>query len=213
MSWALAEIERLEQCWSRFRRDSELASLCTRAGEWVEVSAAMLLALTCASDLHRVTDGLFDPTILDALERAGYDRTFEEVAPDDRARARRRSRSPSPASTASRSTSTRAAFAYPRGVRVDLGGLGKGLAADLVSRGLVDRGARSALVSLGRRHASARGASGRRVVGAGGASARRDARRLRPPARRRGARVEHAPDPHVDARRSGVPPHHRSAYG
>ena len=37
----------------------------------------------------------------------------------------------------------------PRGVRVDLGGLGKGLAADLVSLGLVNRGARSALVSLG----------------------------------------------------------------
>jgi thiamine biosynthesis lipoprotein len=34
-------------------------------------------------------------------------------------------------------------------VRVDLGGLGKGLAADLVSRGLVDRGARTVLVSLG----------------------------------------------------------------
>jgi FAD:protein FMN transferase len=37
----------------------------------------------------------------------------------------------------------------PRGTRIDLGGVGKGLAADLVARGLVDRGARTALVGMG----------------------------------------------------------------
>ncbi len=37
----------------------------------------------------------------------------------------------------------------PIGTRVDLGGVGKGLAADLVARGLVDRGARTALVGMG----------------------------------------------------------------
>jgi thiamine biosynthesis lipoprotein len=37
----------------------------------------------------------------------------------------------------------------PAGVRIDLGGVGKGLAADIVAAGLVDRGARTALVSLG----------------------------------------------------------------
>src|SRR5205823_4463593 len=35
------------------------------------------------------------------------------------------------------------------GVRIDLGGIGKGLAADLVAQGLVDRGARTVLVGLG----------------------------------------------------------------
>ena len=37
----------------------------------------------------------------------------------------------------------------PPGTRLDLGGIGKGLAADLIARGLVDRGTRSALVGLG----------------------------------------------------------------
>jgi thiamine biosynthesis lipoprotein len=37
----------------------------------------------------------------------------------------------------------------PPETRLDLGGVGKGMAADLVTRGLVDRGARSVLVSLG----------------------------------------------------------------
>ena len=37
----------------------------------------------------------------------------------------------------------------PRGVRFDLGGVGKGLAADLLAEGLIERGARSACISLG----------------------------------------------------------------
>jgi thiamine biosynthesis lipoprotein ApbE len=69
VDWAMSELERLEQCWSRFRDDSELSQLNARAGEWTDVSPSMLLALTCALDLHDVTGGRFDPTILDALER------------------------------------------------------------------------------------------------------------------------------------------------
>jgi thiamine biosynthesis lipoprotein len=147
--WAVAEIERLEQCWSRFRRESELAQLNARAGEWVDASSAMLLALTCAVDLHRSMRGLFDPTILDALERAGYDRSFEAVPrTDDRDRA---ADAPcaAPGFAEVEIDTDAARVRAPRGVRIDLGGLGKGLAADLVTRGLVDRGARSALVSLG----------------------------------------------------------------
>src|SRR5262249_31371860 len=84
VDWAVEELERLEQCWSRFRRGSELSQLNATAGSgaWVDVSASMLLALTCAADLHAATDARFDPTILDALERAGYDRTFEAIAPE-----------------------------------------------------------------------------------------------------------------------------------
>jgi FAD:protein FMN transferase len=147
--WALAEIERLEQCWSRFRPDSELARLHARAGEWVDVSPAMLLALTCAADLHHTTAGRFDPTILDALERAGYDRSFELVELDA-------DREGTAAACVAACGLDRveidvdaARVRAPAGVRIDLGGLGKGLAVDLVSRGLVDRGARTALVSLG----------------------------------------------------------------
>jgi thiamine biosynthesis lipoprotein len=146
-AWAFAEIERLEQCWTRFRPDSELAALHEQSGDWVEVSTAMLLALTCARDLHRYTDGLFDPTVLDALERAGYDRTFEEVRDDDRERGDAPVGAPGFAWVEIDVDAAR--VRVPRGIRIDLGGIGKGLAADLVTRGLMDRGARSALVSLG----------------------------------------------------------------
>ena len=109
--WALEEIERLEQCWTRFRADSELANLHARAGQWVDVSTSMLLALTCARDVHLYTNGLFDPTILEALERAGYDRTFEDVIRGD-AGAINGAPSPRPVMHGSRSTSTRPRARY-----------------------------------------------------------------------------------------------------
>jgi thiamine biosynthesis lipoprotein len=108
----------------------------------------MLLALTCARDLHLYTDGRFDPTILDALERAGYDRTFEDVI-RERGFAADGAPLAAPGFAWVELDVDAARVRIPRGVRVDLGGVGKGLAADLVTLGLVDRGARSALVSLG----------------------------------------------------------------
>ena len=145
LDWAVDELERLEQCWSRFRPDSELARVNATAGAWTEVSNPMLLALTCAADLVTATRGRFDPTILDALERAGYDRTFELVTDhDDEIDAQR---APGFAHVELDPVASRVRL--PPGTRVDLGGIGKGLAADLIARGLVDRGTRNALVGLG----------------------------------------------------------------
>ena len=146
VDWAMAELVRLEDCWSRFRPGSELARLNAGAGRWTDVSLPMLLALTCAADLHDATDGRFDPTILDALEQSGYDRTFEEVAPDA-GRVPDARRAPGFATVEIDADHSRVRL--PPGVRIDLGGVGKGLAADLVARGLVDRGARSVIVGLG----------------------------------------------------------------
>jgi thiamine biosynthesis lipoprotein len=148
LPWAFAEVERLEQCWSRFRSDSELSTLNARAGEWVDVSDTMLLALTCAKDLHRATSGRFDPTVLGALERAGYDRTFELVAAEDSVPIGESLR-PAPGFTHVELDADGNRVRVPRGARLDLGGVGKGLAADMVARGAVDRGARSVFVSLG----------------------------------------------------------------
>ena len=113
VDWAVEELERLEQCWSRFRPSSELCALNANAGTWTDVSPRMLLVLTCAADLHRATGGRFDPTILDALEGAGYDRSFEQVRAASDATA---AYAPEPApGSRSRSTSTSRACAFERG--------------------------------------------------------------------------------------------------
>ncbi len=144
--WALAELERLEQCWSRFRDDSELARVQRAAGEWTPVSNDMLLALTCATDLHRASGGRFDPTIRTALEHAGYDRTFEAVPAHDDTTF---TAVPADGFSNVELDVHESRVRLPAGMRIDLGGVGKGLAADLIARGAVDRGARTVLVSIG----------------------------------------------------------------
>src|SRR5512136_709703 len=73
--------EAWEQTFSRFRADSELNQINGRAGQWVRISAAMWDVTHLALVAARWTDGLFSPTILNALEATGYDRTFAEIVP------------------------------------------------------------------------------------------------------------------------------------
>lgn len=153
VDWAVQEVERLEGHWSRFRPDSELCRLNATAGRPVEVSTTLLEAVVRAQRLWEATGGLFDPTILDDLERAGYDRSFESIGTGANVPARSDDADGRPPARRGMSAvwvdEGSSVVWLPDRTRIDLGGLGKGLAADLVAEGLVDRGARSALVSLG----------------------------------------------------------------
>ncbi|MCU1378488.1 MAG: thiamine biosynthesis lipoprotein ApbE [Acidimicrobiales bacterium] len=144
--WSLDELARLERCWSRFRPDSDLCSLNDAAGRWTAVSSTLLLAIERAEALWRATGGAFDPTVLDALERAGYDRTFELVSSSSEPVP---FPAPAPGFGLLEIDYEAGAVRAPDGVTIDLSGIGKGLAADLVAEGLVERGAVSALVSVG----------------------------------------------------------------
>ncbi|SFJ23813.1 Thiamine biosynthesis lipoprotein ApbE [Paenibacillus sp. UNC496MF] len=70
----------VEERFSRFRPASELVRLNERAGADCFVSAAMLEVLRLAEAYRKLTNGAFDPFILPALERSGYDRSFDELA-------------------------------------------------------------------------------------------------------------------------------------
>ncbi len=144
---ALALFQREEARFSRFRPDSELSRL-NQAGELREPSAAMWDVLRRARRWWRATGGDFDPTLLTALERAGYDRTFEAVvgrkAPAGRSAVRR----PTGHSRMTLEESGgRRRVRLLDGARLDLGGIVKGWAVDRaaellapVGRFLVDAG-------------------------------------------------------------------------
>ena len=66
---------------SRFNPESELSALNQASGPFV-VSSTLLAVIELALWAAEVTGGLFDPTILLDLERAGYQGSFETVAPD-----------------------------------------------------------------------------------------------------------------------------------
>jgi FAD:protein FMN transferase len=78
-SLAQAFIEDSEKRFTRFSSQSELARLNRSAGGWFEASKDMFEVVSLALELYRQTAGLFDPSILEALEQAGYDRTMDEI--------------------------------------------------------------------------------------------------------------------------------------
>ena len=72
-------LEVREARWSRFRPTSELCRLNDAAGAPVVVSASTFSLLARAVDAWRDTGGRYDPTVLTALEAAGYDRDFDSI--------------------------------------------------------------------------------------------------------------------------------------
>ncbi len=150
---AIAEIETLEAQWSRFRATSELTRLNALAGTPVLVSAETFDLIDHAIDAWRATSGRFDPTVLGALLAAGYDRDYRALAAAvddvDARPSQRRAPERAPGCGGIELDPIVSAVTLPAGVTLDLGGIGKGRAADLVAADLVARGACGALVNLG----------------------------------------------------------------
>lgn len=118
---AEAEFHRLESILSRFRPDSELSRLNADGG--IDAGPDLLRVVALALDARERTAGRFDPTVHDALVAAGYDRTFDQVARDGA-----KIGAAVPAGGGVRIDGTR--ISLDRGVHVDLGGIGKGYAAE-----------------------------------------------------------------------------------
>jgi thiamine biosynthesis lipoprotein len=135
LSQARTRLDELESRWSRFRTTSEISQL-NRAGGRVTVVSPETYQLVAESvTAWYVTGGRFDPTVLDAVEEAGYDRTFAEVIRDSDKPVVWR---PAPGCRDVVLYPSVGAVCLPPGVRFDPGGIGKGLAADMVVAELRD---------------------------------------------------------------------------
>ncbi len=139
-SGARDRIGDLESRWSRFRADSEISRLNAQAGTPLAVSAETRLLVAQAIEAWRLSGGAFDPTLLGAVLRAGYVHSLDG----------------GPVTT--RGTSTLLAgctdivvdgddVCLPVGTGFDPGGIGKGLAADIVVAELAE--AEGACVNVG----------------------------------------------------------------
>jgi thiamine biosynthesis lipoprotein len=133
----------LERRWSRFDEQSEVSTLTRDAGHPVVVSPETLELVERAIGAWRMTHGLFDPTVLGAVIRAGYGRSFDELGP-------------SPDNGTSALTTGAGSIEIvgntvrlPAGTGFDPGGIGKGLAADIVVDELRAAGAAGVCVNLG----------------------------------------------------------------
>jgi FAD:protein FMN transferase len=143
---AVERVGDLEQRWSRFLDDSEISELNREAGSFVSVSSETVTLIRRAIEAWRLSGGAFDPTVLGALLRAGYDRPFDQLAQASPSRNGMTSRLDIGAGEiAIRDSRVR----LPEGTGFDPGGIGKGLAADLVCSELLAAGADGACVNLG----------------------------------------------------------------
>jgi thiamine biosynthesis lipoprotein len=143
---AQARIEALEARWSRFRPDSELLRLHAHPDRPVVVSDETYAVLELSIDAWRATHGAFDPSVHDAVRAAGYTDDFDHL---DREQVAGTPSGPAPGLGAVRLDPLVRSVTLPAGVHLDLGGIGKGRAADLVVRDLTTAGARGVCVSLG----------------------------------------------------------------
>lgn len=134
-------IEGFDAALSRFRAGSELTRINGDRTETVPVSWLMGEFVTAALWAAQASDGLVDPTLIPALERAGYADSRADASPANLALALEEA----PARRAAHPDSARRwrEFTYdrvereltrPAGLTLDSGGCGKGLAADLLAR-------------------------------------------------------------------------------
>lgn len=128
---------------TRFESESEVSALNAATKERVEVSSALAAAVEAALWAARRSDGLIDPTLVGQLERAGYATSRAELEPASipaalAAAPSRRPARPDPGSRWSAIEVDRSTGAVrrPPGVRIEVGGTAKGLAADLATERL-----------------------------------------------------------------------------
>ncbi len=142
-----SRLGQLEQTWSRFLPDSELNRLQEWRGRWLECSDDLVAALQWSLRMHTETRGLFDPSIRANLEQLGYDRTFAELVEQASQPVEGLLAEPTPGLRGLEISNNWVRL--EPGLSIDLGGIGKGLAADIVADELIVAGANSAYVSLG----------------------------------------------------------------
>jgi thiamine biosynthesis lipoprotein len=146
-SWAEERLRELEARWTRFSEDSEISLLNAANGDSVSVHPDTIALVLRSCDGWRLTGGRFDPTTLPSILAAGYEASLDDprkvvgtVEPANR---------PAPGCADVHVDVANGTVRLPRGVYLDPGGIGKGLAADLVATEMVHRGAAGALVNVG----------------------------------------------------------------
>jgi FAD:protein FMN transferase len=141
---SVARLVELESLWSRFLPDSDITRVNRAAGAPVEVRPETIAVVERALDGWRQTSGRFDITMLPALVQCGYTHSAVSAAAAPVLPGRVIGLSGMVMVDPARSTIT-----APTASAIDLGGIGKGFAADLVAEELIAAGAEGALVNLG----------------------------------------------------------------
>lgn len=144
--YARRRLDELERHWSRFLPDSDISRLNSSPEALIVVSPDTIFLLSTMLRAWRLTGRRYDPTMLSAIVAAGYTTSIDGSG-------RKSSMAGVPAHGRSIGDvmidpATSVAM-VPTGMGLDPGGIGKGLAADMVVTELLAKGTGGALVSVG----------------------------------------------------------------
>lgn len=144
--YARSRLEELERRWSRFLPGSDISRLNTTPEALVLVSSDTIELLATMKKAWRLSDGRYDPTMLAAIIAVGYSTSI-----DGSGKTSGMAGAPACGCTIADAQidSAASAVVVPAGVGLDPGGIGKGLAADMVATELLSGGTGGALVSVG----------------------------------------------------------------
>lgn len=144
---AEAVFREVERTCSRFDAASALSRANAAPGEWHEIPQTLARAVAEAERAHHETQGLFDPRIHDTLVAWGYDRSlpFAEGGVERAAAPVASGTAAAPAHRGPWQPGLIRSGGRHRlhlgGTRIDLGGIGKGLAVRWAAARLADAGA------------------------------------------------------------------------
>jgi thiamine biosynthesis lipoprotein len=132
------EFHRVEALLSRFRADSELSKLNSEGS--LTAGPDLLRVVELAIAANERTGGRFDIRVHDALVSAGYDRSFELIRSEDDASPNTDKLLAPPDRSPGAIHVDGAVIRLDGGVRLDLGGIGKGYACDCAAEILATAG-------------------------------------------------------------------------
>ena len=138
-----ALIEQLESRWSVTDENSEIYRANHSGGQTVTVSEDTAQLISFALEMAQKTGGALEPTIYPVLTAWGFTTGSKQVPPEEQiARLLQNV-------DYSRIQLDGTDLTVPSGMDLDLGAVGKGYAADLVTEVLKEHGVESGLISLG----------------------------------------------------------------
>lgn len=146
IEFASFRLQQFEQLWSRFIPASEISQLNNAAGKATTVSPHTIRLVKYLVSAYETTNGAFDPTLLPVLINIGYGSSLSH--PEHQSLLHHENSWNIPLSEI-RIDEEKQQVQLPAGLTLDPGGLGKGLAADMLATELIDRGASGACVSIG----------------------------------------------------------------
>jgi thiamine biosynthesis lipoprotein len=136
----------LEQRWSRFISSSDVCALNQSNGAAISVHPDTITLVRYLVDAQRVTNRFFDPTLLPSLVQLGYARSMTNASLVTQLDGSLRWGEPLVTTSIDIKNQT---VTLPTGLTLDPGGLGKGLAADIVASELRELGAEGVCISIG----------------------------------------------------------------